>query len=59
MTLSNMIDKPVPLEPTLLLLNDDSHLGLNEKQRKVWLAGLTAARKKNSTTLATPSQTIR
>lgn len=45
MTLSNMIDKPVPLEPTLLLLNDDSHLGLNEKQRKVWLAGLTAAKK--------------
>jgi len=44
-TLSSMIDKPIPLEPTLLLLNDDSHLGLNEKQRKVWLAGLTAAKK--------------
>lgn len=45
MTLSNMIDKPVPLEPTLLLLNDDSYLALNEKQHKVWLAGLMAAEK--------------
>jgi len=44
-TLSNVIDKTVPLELTLLLLNDDSHLGLNEKQRKVWLAGLMAAKK--------------
>lgn len=43
--MSDMIGKPVPLEPIPLLLNDDSHMGLNARQRKIWLAGLTAAKK--------------
>ena len=33
------------MEPNLLLLNDDSNLDLNTKQQKIWLAGLTAAKK--------------
>jgi hypothetical protein len=40
-----MVDKTVPLEPIMLLLNDDTGMQLNEKQLKVWLAGLTAAKK--------------
>jgi hypothetical protein len=42
--LSDMIDKTVPLEPILQLLNDNTGMQLNEKQRKVWLAGLTVAK---------------
>ena len=34
-----------PMDPAVHLLNDDSRLGLPEKTRKVWLAGLTAAKK--------------
>ena len=34
-----------PMDPAVHLLNDDSHLSLAEKNRKVWLAGLTAAKK--------------
>ena len=35
----------IPLHPRLLLLNDDSQMEFTEKQRKVWLAGLTAGKK--------------
>ena len=40
-----MIGCPIPLDPVVLLLNDDSRLNLTEKQRKIWLAGLTATKK--------------
>jgi hypothetical protein len=35
----------VPLEPIMLLHNDYIGMQPNEKERKVWLAGLTAAKK--------------
>ena len=43
--ISDMIGCPIPLEPVVLLLNDDSGLNLTEKQRKIWLAGSTATKK--------------
>ena len=43
--LSKLIGKDIPLQPILLLLNDDSQLQLSEKQRKIMFAGLTAAKK--------------
>ena len=43
--LTDLLGTPVPCEPIPLLLNDDSQMTLSEKQRKLWLAGLTAAKK--------------
>ena len=43
--ISDMIGCPIPLDPVVLLLNDDSRLNLTEKQRKIWLAGSTATKK--------------
>lgn len=43
--LSDMIGKDIPVQPVVLLLNDDSSLGFTELQRKIWLAGLTSAKK--------------
>lgn len=44
--LSDLIDIQLPMDPALHLLNDDSKLeGMNERSRKIWLAGLTAAKK--------------
>lgn len=43
--LSDMIGKDIPVQPAVLLLNDDSNLGFTELQRKIWLAGLTSAKK--------------
>ena len=40
-----MIGCPIPLDPVVLLLNDDSGLNLTEKQKKIWLAGSTATKK--------------
>lgn len=44
-TLSDLLEVTVPLSPSLLLLNDDSSLGLSLQQRRILLAGLTAAKK--------------
>lgn len=43
--LSGLIGKQIPLDPVLLLLNDDSKFELVERQRKLWLAGLTATKR--------------
>lgn len=43
--LSELLELDIPLQPSLLLLNDDSQIECTEKQRKVCLAGLTAAKK--------------
>ena len=43
---AKLVGKDIPLQPILLLLNDDSQLQLNEKQRKIMFAGLTAAKKR-------------
>ena len=43
--ITELLGMPIPCEPIPLLLNDDSQMTLNEKQRKLWLAGLTAAKK--------------
>ncbi len=50
--LSKMIDYPIPVNPSILLLSDDSLLNLSKLQRTVWLAGLTSAKKTVSATLA-------
>ena len=52
--LSKLIGKDIPLQPILLLLNDDSQLQLSEKQRKIMFAGLTAAKKIDSSALDAP-----
>lgn len=44
-TVSNLIGKSIPVDPIIWLLNDDSKLELTERQRKIWLAGSTAAKK--------------
>lgn len=43
--ISDLIGHQIPVDPIILLLNDDSKLNLFEKQRKIWLAGLTATKK--------------
>ena len=43
--LSNILEIHIPCTPNLLLLNDDSQLELSFIQRKLWLAGLTAAKR--------------
>ena len=40
-----LVGKKFSLEPALLLLNDDSRFKITEIERKLWLAGLTAAKK--------------
>ncbi len=37
--------KCIPVNPSILLLSDDSLLNLSKLQRTVWLAGLTSAKK--------------
>ena len=44
-SLSDLIDVQLPMDPALHLLNDDSQICMNERSRKIWLAGLTAAKK--------------
>lgn len=44
-TIGDIIGRPIPIDPIVWLLNDDSKLQLFEKQRKIWLAGSTAAKK--------------
>lgn len=44
-TIGDLIECPIPVDPIVWLLNDDSKLQLFEKQRKIWLAGSTAAKK--------------
>lgn len=44
-TIADLTGVQFPMAPAVHLLNDDSRLGLLEKTRKVWLAGLTAAKK--------------
>lgn len=44
-TLTELTGVQLPMDPAVHLLNDDSHLSLTEKTRKIWLAGLTAAKK--------------
>ena len=43
--LSALVGQEIPVDPAVLLLNDDSNLNLTGKQRKMWLAGLTSAKK--------------
>ncbi len=40
-----MIDYPIPVNPSILLLSDNSLLNLSKLQITVWLAGLTSAKK--------------
>ena len=42
---SDLVGMKLPLEPALLLLNDDSRIKIAEIERKLWLAGMTAAKK--------------
>lgn len=42
---SDLIGRKLPLEPALLLLNDDSRFNIAEVERKLWLASMTAAKK--------------
>ena len=44
-TLSDLMGVQLPMDPYIHLLNDDSNLSLTEKSRKIWLSGLTAAKK--------------
>lgn len=44
-TLAGLMGVQLPMEPAVHLLNDDSHLSLTEIACRVWLAGLTAAKK--------------
>lgn len=44
-SVSDMIGKDIPVQPDVLLLNDDSNLGFTELQSKICLAGLTSAKK--------------
>ena len=44
-SLVDLVGVQLPMEPAVHLLNDDSHLSLTERTRKIWLAGLTAAKK--------------
>lgn len=41
--LSNILSKTIPYLSEVLLLNDISNLELCVKQKRLWLAGLTAA----------------
>ena len=43
--MSDLIGRKFPLDPALLLLNDDSRSKIAEVERKLWLAGMTAAKK--------------
>lgn len=43
--ISDMIEKEIPAQAAVLLLNNDSDFGLTEKQRKICLARLTSAKK--------------
>lgn len=40
-----MLTKDIPCTPEVLLLNNSSSLGLNILEKRVWLAGLTAAKR--------------
>jgi len=42
---SDLIGRKLPLDPALLLLNDDSRFNISEVERKLRLAGMTAAKK--------------
>lgn len=42
---SAQVENKLPLDPALLLLNDDSRFKIPEVKRKLWLAGMTAAKK--------------
>ena len=42
---SDLVGMKLQLEPALLLLNDDSRLKITEIERKIGLAGMTAAKK--------------
>ncbi|KAJ8286853.1 hypothetical protein GJAV_G00044100 [Gymnothorax javanicus] len=42
--LSDLIGIQLPIEPALHLLNDESLICMNGRSRKIWLAGLTAAK---------------
>lgn len=44
-TLEELTGVQLPMDLAVHLLNDDSLLSLTEKTRKIWLAGLTAAKK--------------
>lgn len=44
-TIAALTGVQLPMEPAIHLLNDDSQLSLGAKTRKIWLAGLTAAKK--------------
>ena len=44
-TLSVILQKPIPLSVQLYLLNDDSSCNLNCTGKRIWMAGLTAAKK--------------
>lgn len=43
--LSNILSKTIPYLPEVLLLDDSSNLELCVKQKRLWLAGLTAAKR--------------
>lgn len=44
-TLSEILGTTIPMSPQLFLLNDDSCCDLNSTEKKIWMAGTTAAKK--------------
>ncbi len=44
-TVSDLVGRRFAVEPALLLLHDDSRFKITETERKLWLAGMTAAKK--------------
>lgn len=53
--LSVILECTLPFSPLVLLLNDDSLLRLSFQPRRVWLAGLTAAKEHCHIMLAGPT----
>ena len=43
--MSDLVGRKPTLEPALLLLNDDTRFKIAEEEWKLWLAGMTAAKK--------------
>jgi len=52
-TLSKIIEYPIPVILSVLLLNGDSQFDFSKLQKIVWLAGFTSEKTDSSTTLYT------